>query len=160
MFTKEEILHYKELDLYSRSLELVTRFFKNKTDKANVNYMSHLFRVSEDFDDIFIKSVALMHDILEDTPVTKNDLLALDYSNEFVETLEILENSYDTYTEYIDHLIESHNLVALQVKLKDLLHNMDLTRLAKVTARDIKRSKKYIDAYSKIITKLEGEKLW
>ena len=153
MFTKEEILHYKELDLYSRSLELVTRFFKNKTDKANVNYMSHLLRVSEDFDDIFIKSVALMHDILEDTPVTKNDLLALDYSNEFV------ENSYDTYTEYIDHLIESQNLVALQVKLKDLLHNMDLTRLAKVTARDIKRSKKYIDAYSKIITKLEGEKL-
>lgn len=159
MFTKEEILHYKELDLYSRSLELVTRFFKEKTDKANVNYMNHLLHVSHDFKDTTTKSIALMHDILEDTPVTKEDLLALDYSKEFVETLEILENSYDTYTEYIDHLIKSHNLVALQVKLKDLLHNMDLTRLTKVTARDIKRSKKYVDAYLKIITSLEGEKL-
>ena len=74
MFTKEEILHYKELDLYSRSLELVTRFFKEKTDKANSNYMNHLLRVSQDFNDINIKSMALMHDVLEDTPITKEDL--------------------------------------------------------------------------------------
>lgn len=159
MFTKEEILYYKELDLYSRSLELVTRFFKDKTDKASANYMNHLLHVSHDFNDVTIKSIALMHDVLEDTPITKEDLLTLDYSKEFVETLELLENSYDTYTEYIDHLIESQNLVALQVKLKDLLHNMDVTRLNKVTTRDMLRSKKYIEAYLKIITCLEGEEL-
>ena len=159
MFTKEEILHYKELDLYSRSLELVTRFFKGKKDKANVNYMNHLLRVSHDFNDDTIKSIALMHDVLEDTPITKNDLLTLDYSKEFVETLEILKNSYDTYEEYIDQLIKSGNSVALQVKLKDLLHNMDITRLNKVSTRDIIRSKKYIEAYWKIITSLEGEEL-
>ena len=159
MFTKEEILHYKELDLYSRSLELVTRFFKDKTDKANVNYMNHLLYVSRDFDDIFIKSVALMHDVLEDTPITANDLTSLGYSNEFIKTLELLNNTYDTYQEYIDQLINSHNKTAMKIKLKDLLHNMDLTRLKTVTERDKKRSEKYVEAYLKIITNLEGEEL-
>ncbi|HIR74375.1 TPA: hypothetical protein IAB95_02605 [Candidatus Ventrenecus avicola] len=159
MFTKEEILHYKELDLYSRSLELVTRFFKEKTDKANSNYMNHLLRVSQDFNDINIKSMALMHDVLEDTPITKEDLCILGYSDEFIETLELLSNTYDTYQEYIDHLIHSHNQVAMKIKLKDLLHNMDLTRLDKVTERDKLRTQKYVDAYLKIITSLEGEDL-
>ena len=159
MFTKEEILHYKELDLYSRSLELVTRFFKEKKDKANSNYMNHLLRVSQDFNDINIKSMALMHDVLEDTPITKEDLCILGYSDEFIETLELLSNTYDTYQEYIDHLIHSHNQVAMKIKLKDLLHNMDLTRLDKVTEIDKLRTQKYVDAYLKIITSLEGEDL-
>lgn len=98
-----------------------------------------------------------MHDVLEDTPVTSEDLRNLGYDHDFITVLEILTNTYDSYDEYIDHIVASNNKNALAIKLKDLLHNMDLLRLEKVTEKDLQRTKKYIKAYCKIIEKMKGE---
>ena len=157
MFREEEITFYRGLDIYSRSEALVNRFFKNKIDKSNHDYREHLRHVSEDFTNKKVKSLALLHDILEDTEVTSSDLLNLGYSKGEVEVLEILTNTWDNYEEYIDNILNSNNKIALNIKVKDLLHNMDLTRLKKITLRDIKRAKKYLNAYIKIIETLEGE---
>ena len=157
MFREEEITFYRGLDIYSRSEALVNRFFKNKIDKSNHDYREHLRHVSEDFTNKKVKSLALLHDILEDTEVTSNDLLNLGYSKSEVSVLEILTNTWDNYEEYIDNILNSNNKIALNIKVKDLLHNMDLTRLKKITLRDIKRAKKYLNAYIKIIETLEGE---
>ena len=157
MFSEEEIKFYRGLDIYSRSEALVNRFFKNKIDKSNHDYREHLRHVSEDFTNKKVKSLALLHDILEDTEVTSSDLLNLGYSKGEVEVLEILTNTWDNYEEYIDNILNSNNKIALNIKVKDLLHNMDLTRLKKITLRDIKRAKKYLNAYIKIIETLEGE---
>ena len=98
-----------------------------------------------------------MHDVLEDTEVTSDDLLKLGYDKEFILVLEILTHRDGSYSEYIDKIINSKNKDAIEIKMKDLLHNMDLTRIKNITEKDINRCKKYIDAYLKLIKYMEGD---
>ena len=157
MFTEKQIESYRNKGIYDRSMALVKILFHEKSDKANKNYMDHLRHVSSDFKSSRLKSMALMHDVLEDTSITRKDLESLGYDNDFITVLEILTNTYDSYDEYIDQIIASKNKEALAIKLKDLLHNMDLLRLEKITEKDLQRAKKYIKAYCKIIEKMKGE---
>ncbi len=157
MFSKEDLDFYQGLNLYERSYELVKNLFKEKLDKGNSNYLDHLEHVSQDFKDERKKSMALMHDVLEDTNVTKEDLMLLGYDKDFIHVLELLTNTFHTYEEYIENLINSNNKDAFEIKMKDLLHNMDLTRVKKITQKDLKRTEKYIKAYLRIIEKLESE---
>ena len=157
MFSEEEKKYYQSLDIYERSQKLVEKLFSNKLDKGNHNYLDHLKHVSQDFTSKRKKSMALMHDVLEDTSLTKKDLESLGYDLEFIHVLELLTNTYPTYEEYIDHLLNSKNKDAFEIKMKDLLHNMDLTRVKIVQRKDLKRTEKYIKAYLKIIEKLESD---
>lgn len=157
MFSKTEIEEYLNLGIYKRSERLVKILFKDKCDKSNTNYLNHLHHVSEDFKDSRKKAMALMHDVLEDTDVTSDDLLKLGYDKEFILVLEILTHRDGSYSEYIDKIINSKNKDAIEIKMKDLLHNMDLTRIKNITEKDIKRCKKYIDAYLKLIKYMEGD---
>lgn len=159
MFSEEEILYFKNLGILKRSMELVKMLFQNKLDKGNHTYLEHLEHVSQDFFSERKKAMALMHDVLEDTSITSKDLKNLGYDDKFIEVLEILTNTHDTYDEYIEYILKVNNKDAFEIKMKDLLHNMDLTRLSKITTRDLKRTEKYWKAYLKIIQKLEGEKL-
>ena len=160
MLTEKEIEQLKSMSVLERSEAFVKILFKEKVDKANANYMDHLNHVSRDFTNARKKSLALMHDVLEDTYITEIELKELGYESSFIETLKVLTNTYETYDEYIDKIIESNNKDAFEIKIKDLLHNMDLTRLSKITAKDLKRTDKYVKAYLRIIKKLEGEELW
>ncbi len=159
MFTEEEIKKLKNMPLLKRSQALVEKVFFEKVDKANNSYMIHLLHVSQDFQNERKKALALMHDVLEDTFVTEEDLKKLGYEDSFIKTLNILTNIYDNYEFYIDKIIESNNQEAIEIKIKDLLHNMDVTRLKKITKKDLKRIEKYIKAYLKIINKIEGEEI-
>lgn len=160
MFQEEEYLLYKQMPVYKRSLALIKIFFKGKKDKGGHSYMNHLRHVSRDLKGEKLKALGLMHDVLEDTEVTPEELKKLGYHDEFITAIKLLTNTYSSYDEYIDNLIKSNNKDALTIKLRDLLDNMDLTRLKKINENDIKRSKKYINAYLKIINKMEGEIIW
>ena len=159
MFTKEEYSYYRNLPIYKRSQELVEVLFKDKIDKSGTNYMNHLKHVSQDFTSLRMQSLGLLHDVLEDTDMTAKDLSCLGYDENFIKTLENLTNTSETYEKYIDKLILTNDKEAFEIKMKDLLNNLDLTRLKKVTTRDIVRSKKYVKAYVKIIEKMEGEEI-
>lgn len=148
---------YSNLRLYDRSKMLVEKLFAKKKDKAGACYLNHLTHVSQDLKTEEQKALGLMHDILEDTDMTEDELRKLGYKEKFIASIKLLTNTYDSYDEYIDSIIESDNKDVMMVKLKDLLDNMDLTRLKKINDNDIKRSKKYINAYLKIINKMEGE---
>lgn len=157
MFQEEEYLFYQRMPICERSLALTEKLFKNKKDKGGNSYINHLKHVSRDLKDERLKAMGLMHDVLEDTDMTDKELKKLGYDDEFIAVLILLTNTCDSYDEYIDNLIESNNKNALTIKLKDLLDNMDLTRLQTVSEKDINRSKRYINAYLKIINKMEGE---
>ena len=157
MFQESECTFYRNLGIYERSHALVEKLFSEKLDKGNSNYLNHLEHVSQDFKEDRKKSMALMHDVLEDTEVTRKDLESLGYDDDFIQVLELLTNTYDSYEEYIEHLLNANNKDAFEIKMKDLLHNMDLTRVKKITAKDLKRTEKYIKAYLRIIEKLESE---
>ena len=150
----------KSKDLIYKALEIVSTLFEYDKDKGGMPYILHIIYVYRHVNTKEEKVVGLLHDVLEDTDMTAKDLSCLGYDENFIKTLENLTNTSETYEKYIDKLILTNDKEAFEIKMKDLLNNLDLTRLKKVTTRDIVRSKKYVKAYVKIIEKMEGEEIW
>lgn len=118
-------------------------------DKSNKPYIIHLLYVMNNVNDLNAKIVGVLHDILEDTNITRNDLLNYGFSEDIVIAVEILTKSKNQkYMDYIEN-IKSNN-IARKVKLIDLKHNMDLTRLSEISDKDMARNIKYLEAYKRL----------
>lgn len=117
---------------------------EGQVDKAGVPYIFHPIHIAEQMDTEESCIVALLHDVVEDSDITI-DYLSKYFSEEVMAALKILtKNENDDYVEYIKRV--KTNKLATKVKLKDLKHNSDLTRLDIVTDEDRERSTKYINA--------------
>ena len=144
MLDKENFEFIKNIeDLTKKATMLANMFFKDKKDKGGFPYLGHLQYVSNSFDDEDRKVVALLHDIIEDTVVSKTILLELGFPNHIVDSIDILTRKDDNYESYIDDIANSNDLVAIDVKLKDLEHNMDISRIINPTDADYERIDKY-----------------
>ncbi len=137
--------------------ELVEELFKEKVDRAGKPYTGHLYRSSDKFEDETRKVAAILHDVIEDTEVTAEDLLSMGFTEEVVEIVKILTNNHGSYDEFIDYIIASDNIAAMEVKLSDLEDNMDMTRLPEIKDNDLIRQDKYRRSYQKIINRLNKE---
>ena len=133
---------------YCHSYQLAREAHAGQVDKAGYAYTSHLARVQDRFDgltdreqrdewtsrrteDLF--SACWLHDVVEDTPVTLDDLLLRGFSDETIEVVRLLTKApvdARTYDERITALIASGNLGAILVKLADVEDNGDPARLA------------------------------
>jgi len=83
-----------------------------------------------------------LHDVVEDTPTTLEDLRSEGFSDEVIAVVDLLTHPEGMpYDDYIDRL--AGNPVARQVKLADLGHNMEITRIPDPTPRDFERLQKY-----------------
>ena len=156
-FSEEEYINLKNNnDLLFKTLELVLKLFNGKLDKSGIPYIVHLMKVYEGVSDYQEKIVALMHDILEDTDITYDDLKEFGYDEELLLILKYLtKEKGEYYPDYIDRLISSNNIHVLNIKLSDLKHNMDITRIKNPTANDYLRiEQRYMPAYNKILDKL------
>lgn len=142
-----------------KTRKIVKKYFEDKVDKGNNPYMEHLEYVSFHGRNETEKIVGLLHDILEDTHLTRTDLLDMGFSSEIVDTVFLLTHSKNlSYNEYIERIIKSKNKMAMYIKKIDMEHNMDLTRLKNKTEKDIKRvNEKYKPNYLKIVKALEEE---
>ena len=130
-----------------KAIKLAAIKHYGQRDKSNKPYIFHLLYVMNNADDLKAKIVGVLHDILEDTDITRNDLLNYGFSEDIVSAVEILTKPKNKkYMEYIDN-IKSNN-IARTVKLIDLKHNMDLTRLSEISDKDLKRNEKYFKAYN------------
>jgi len=130
--------------MLTKAHKLATKYHRGQVDKAGKDYMIHLETVSQccSGDNEIVKVVALLHDILEDTCCTVEVLEACGFSNEVVEGVRaITKVDGEDYQMYLDRV--KNNEVARVVKICDLKHNMDLSRLSEVGEEDIKRWKKY-----------------
>lgn len=113
-------------------------------DKSGIPYIFHPFHLAESMDTEDECIVALLHDIVEDTDVTFEDL-EKEFSNTVIEALKLLTHDKNVpYNEYI--LKIKTNPIAKKVKLADLRHNSDVTRLEHITPKDILRNEKYKNA--------------
>ncbi len=156
-FDDEEYKKLKEnSDLTYKSLEIITRLFNDKTDKGGFPYIVHLLKVYEGVSNYTEKICALLHDVVEDTSVTYDDLKDIGYSEDIINILTILTKvKGEDYRSYIDRIIKSNNLHAINIKLADLRHNMDITRIKNPTGNDYERiSKRYEPAYQKLLNKI------
>ena len=144
------------LEVY-KTLELVLRLFDDKVDKGGLPYFNHLLKVYSGVSNYTEKIVALLHDVVEDTNVTYEDLKDFGYSDEIIKMLTYLtKKKGEYYPDYIDRIISSENIHVLNIKLSDLKHNMDITRIKNPTVNDYERiSKRYEPAYLKIKNKID-----
>lgn len=95
--------------------------------------------------DEYSTCVALLHDVVEDTDITLVDLMSEGFPDEVIDALSLMTHNDDVpYLDYVRAL--TNNTLARKVKLADLAHNSDLTRLDKVEDKDLERVKKYKQA--------------
>lgn len=132
-----------------KAFELVEEIFKDTVDKGGNSYINHLTKVASKLKGEKDKTIALLHDVLEDTELTKDDLLSMGFPEEIVDAVVILSRKdNEIYSEFIKRISYSNNISAIKVKIADLEDNMDLSRISNPTDEDIKRvEKRYKPAY-------------
>ncbi len=151
-----KIIKLQELEPLARANMLSLIVFKEKTDKAGNIYLRHLNKVADSFEENDAKIIALLHDLVEDTNFTFEDLEELNFSTSIISSLRLLTNDCKNYDSYIERLIKSEDILAKRVKIADLLDNMNINRLQEITKDDINRVKtKYLKAYTMLIEDLE-----
>lgn len=127
------------------ALAIAKKAHAGQVDKEGVDYIQHPLYVASQVNTEQEKAVALLHDVIEDSDITAADLFASGLSNEVVTAVQILtKKKGQSYQEYLGK-VKSNNLARV-VKLADLKHNSDLSRLKSVTNTDYERVKKYKNA--------------
>lgn len=112
-----------------------------QVDKAGVDYINHPKKVASLVDGEKEKICALLHDVMEDTEFPESALRIL-FGDEIVDTLLLLTHrDSESYEEYIEKISKSE--LATKVKIADLTHNSDLSRLKEIAEKDLKRYEKY-----------------
>ena len=123
---------------------MMLRAHINQKDKAGRCYIFHPIKVALGVNGVRSKTVALLHDVLEDSELYSiEDFKFLD--EEQMEAILLLTHSAnEEYFNYINKV--KTNKIALDVKLSDLRHNSNLKRLKTITEKDINRRNKYLKA--------------
>ncbi|HSZ24699.1 MAG TPA: HD domain-containing protein [Cytophagaceae bacterium] len=134
-----------------KALEIAVAAHKGQLDKGGRPYILHVLQVMMAGKTDEEKIVGVLHDVVEDTDWTFEKLEKEGFGKTIIEALECVtkldpEEDYEAFTERV-----KKNPLAIRVKLNDLRSNMDLTRLDKVTERDIERYNRYLKAYRELI---------
>jgi (p)ppGpp synthase/HD superfamily hydrolase len=133
-----------------RAVELAAKHHAGQRQRNGTPYLLHPLYVMQRVEGLPAKIVAVLHDVVEDTLLTLEDLRAEGFSSEVVEAVRLLTRLDNvSYEDYVHAL--AHNPLARTVKLADLRHNIDLTRLDEVRDYDLERAR----GYHKAILKLE-----
>ena len=128
--------------LTKRALRLCFDAHKDQVDKTGLPYVFHPFHLAEQMTDEYTTVVALLHDVVEDTDYTLADLEAMGYPAPVLEALRLL--THDPAVPYMDYVAAlKPNPIARAVKLADLRHNSDTSRLDVVDEWVLKREEKY-----------------
>ena len=129
-------------NLTKKALKLCFESHKEQVDKSGMPYVFHPFHLAEQMTDEATTVVALLHDVVEDTAISFEDLEKQGFSDEIMDALKLL--THDKNIPYMDYVAEiKKNTIATKVKLADLKHNSDLTRLSVVDEKALKRKEKY-----------------
>lgn len=127
------------------ALRLAYQAHAGQLDKSGLPYVFHPYHLAEQMHDEDAVCVALLHDVLEDTTVSEQEIRRLGMTDTVMEALRILTHEpWEPYMDYIARV--ATNDLARRVKIADLCHNADLTRLDVVTDRDRARAQKYARA--------------
>lgn len=128
--------------LTKKALQLCFEAHKNQVDKTGLPYVFHPFHLAEQMTDEISTVCALLHDVVEDTEYGFGDIRAMGFPQEVIEVLGLLTHQEDVpYMEYVKKI--KGNSVATRIKLADLRHNSDASRLDVVDEQALARMEKY-----------------
>lgn len=139
--------------MLAKAIELAARVFVNKKDKQGKPYILHCLHVMNNVDqnDEELMQIAVLHDVIEDTandesPITALALLEMGFSRRVVAGVKCLTHTDDeSYEDYIKRIAMNED--ARLVKLQDLRHNSDITRIKNLRKKDFDRIEKYHRSY-------------
>ena len=124
-----------------KAMEIAYKAHHWQVDKSGVPYIFHPIHLAEQMDTEDECIVALLHDVVEDTEMTFEQL-EKDFSETVIQALKLVtRDKNEDYMQYVEKI--KINPIAKKVKLADLHHNSDKTRLEKMTLIDLKRNEKY-----------------
>ena len=127
--------------LTRKAMNIAYNAHMGQFDKAGVPYIYHPIHVAEQMDDEVTCIVALLHDVVEDSAVTFEDL-EKEFPKEVIDVLRLL--THDKNTDYMDYIRKiKTNEAAIKVKIADIKHNMDKSRLDEVDEKALIREEKY-----------------
>lgn len=130
-------------------IELATEAHNGQTDRAGKPYIGHITRVMQAGKTIEERMAGVLHDIVEDTHWTYEDLLREGIPANVVDAVRCLTKfENESYEHFIERV--KTNPIAIAVKLNDLRDNMDITRLPAISNKDMERLLKYHRAYSEL----------
>lgn len=130
--------------LTKKALKLCFEAHRDQVDKTDMPYVFHPFHLAEQMTDELTTVCALLHDVVEDTDYTISDLTEMGFPKEVTDALALL--THDPAVPYMDYVaMAAKNPIARAVKIADLKHNSDLTRMEPNEIDDwaLRRNEKY-----------------
>lgn len=137
----------------NRAIEIAIEAHSGQLDTNNGRpYIEHPFRVMNAGYTLQEKIVGIMHDIIEDTEWTLEQLIKEGFSPSIVDAVDAMtRRDNESYDEYILRLQKNH--IAVRVKINDLSDNMDIKRWDEIQYHELARLQKYLEAYKKLTEK-------
>jgi (p)ppGpp synthase/HD superfamily hydrolase len=141
------------MDVIEKSLAIALNAYAGKKDKAGKTYILHPLRIMAKMDTSEEMSVALLHDVIEDSEITAKDLLQEGIPENIVAAVQALTKiEGEDYEQFVDRVLK--NKLAAKIKKADIEDNINVLRLTTVTPKDLERIAKYHKAWLKINSSL------
>jgi len=137
------------MNLIEKSLEIALKAYSGQKDKAGEAYILHPLRIMAKMESVEEMCVALLHDVIEDSEITAENLFAGGLPSSVVIAVEALTKlEGENYEEFIDRVMD--NSLATKVKIADIEDNINVLRLNSVNEADLQRVAKYHRAWKKL----------
>ena len=125
-----------------RAIEIAVEAHKGQKDKAGNPYILHPLRLMFQMKTDNERMAAVLHDVVEDSDWTLDDLRKENFDNEVIDAVNLLtRDDNDSYEEFVQKA--ASNPISKAVKSADITDNLDLSRISKMTEKDVDRVKKY-----------------
>ncbi len=132
-------------EMTNKAMNLAYAAHHGQLDRSGIPYVLHPFHLAEQMETEETVIVALLHDVVEDTEYTLEDLRQMGFPDSVMDALALITHDPSVpYLDYVERL--KSDPIARAVKLADLTHNSDLSRFPVVTEKDLERLKKYKEA--------------
>ena len=130
-----------------RAITIALEAHQHKTDRNKRPYILHPLHVMHQMDSDVEMMAAVLHDVVEDSAITLDDLRREGFASEVIDAVALLTHDKEamSYEDYVLGL--KSNPLARKIKLADLTHNMDLRRIERISDADLKRMEKYHRAW-------------
>ena len=132
------------------AIALAVEAHRGQVDRVDHPYILHPLRVMFRLEDELDRIVAVLHDVIEDTDLTLENLRQKGYSEEILAALDgVTRREEESYEDFVERSLA--HPVARRVKLADLADNMDIRRLSTpLNERDFDRLQRYRRAWDRL----------
>ncbi|MCB0767302.1 MAG: phosphohydrolase [Flavobacteriales bacterium] len=146
-----------ELHLLETAIRLAAKVHRGQVDRFNKPYILHVMRVMMRGHDLEEQVLGALHDVLERSNLTVEDITKKGFSPRIVKALtHITRDPQETYEQYIDRVVQDG--LAIRVKLHDLADKMDLLHVDQLDPADLKRYNKQLTAFHRMKRLVEEAK--